>query len=190
MKLACNRPKRISWAHQRASAWSGFRPGTFLTWAALTKNTVKGSSSRLETGFQYSPVLSMATWVMLASVSQAAQLSRARVIVPNVLSSMIPSASRPVGAGIMRQAVIRCLWTSKPAHRVNTTSILHLHAPKGLAGYPERERLPGVLHFPGGSWRQCVVPAGIQVQFCHRLGAPIRTRPHTQSLGGHSLVFL
>ena len=43
---------------------------------------------------------------------------------------------------------------------------------------------------PPGSWRQFVVPAGIQVQFCHRLGAPIRTRPHTQSLRGHSTVFL
>src|SRR5215510_5121548 len=91
----------------------------------------------------------MATWVMLASVSQSAKLSRSRVIVPNVLSSIIPSASWPVGSGIMRQAVILFLWTSKPAHRVNTTSILHLHAPKGLAGYPERERLPCVLHFPG-----------------------------------------
>src|SRR5215813_8283854 len=126
----------------------------------------------------------MATWVMLASVSQSAKTSRSRVMVPNVLSSIIPSASRPVGSGIMRQAVILFLWTSKPAHRVNTTSILHLHAPKGLAGYPERERLPCVLHFPGGSWRQFVVPAGIQVQFCHRLGTPIRTRPHTQSFKG------
>src|SRR5215475_6916219 len=132
----------------------------------------------------------MATWVMLASVSQSAKLRRSRVIVPNVLSSIIPSASWPLGSGIMRQAVILFLWTSKPAHRVNTTSILHLHAPKGLAGYPARARLPCVRHFPGGSWRPCVVPAGIQVQFCHRLGAPIRTRPHTQSFGGHSIVFL
>src|SRR5215510_6076363 len=132
----------------------------------------------------------MATWVMLASVSQSAKTSRSRVMVPNVLSSIIPSASWPVGSGIMRQAVILFFWTSKPAHRVNTTSILHLHALKGLAGYPERERLPCVLHFPGGSWQQFVVPAGIQVQFCHRLGAPIRTRPHTQSFGGHSIVFL
>src|SRR5262249_14346311 len=81
-------------------------------------------------------------------------------------------------------------WTSKPAHRVNTTSILHLHAPKGLAGYPERERLPCVLHFPGGSWRQFVVPAGIQVQFCHRLRGPIRKRPHTPSLWWHSFPVL
>src|SRR5262247_2109846 len=184
MKLACNRLKRISLASQRASALSVFRPGTFLTWAALTKNTVKVSSRRLETGFQYSPVLSMATWVMLASVSQSAKLSRSRVMVPNVLSSIIPSASRPVGSGIMRQAVILFLWTSKPAHRVNTTSISHLHALMGLAGYPEQKRLPCVLHFPGGSWQQFVVPAGIQVQFCHRLGAPIRTRPHTQSFRG------
>src|SRR5919108_5522760 len=139
-------------------------------------------------GGVYSPVLSIATWVILASVSQSAKPSRSRVMVPNVLSSMIPSALWPVGSGIIRQAVILFLWTSKPAHRVNTTSILHLHAPKGLAGYPARERLPCVLHFPGGSWRQWVVPAGIQVQLCHRLGAPIRTRPHDQPGSAHSNV--
>src|SRR4029453_4276446 len=132
----------------------------------------------------------MATGVMCASVSQSAKTSRSRVIVPNVLSSMIPSASWPVGSGIIRQAVILFLWTSKPAQRVNTTSILHLHAPKGLAGYPERERLPCVLHFPGGSGGPFVVAGGRRVQFCHRLGAPIRTRPHTQSFRGHSIVFL
>ena len=41
---------------------------------------------------------------------------------------------------------------------------------------------------PGGSWRQWVVPAGIQVQLCHRLGAPIRTRPHDQPCRAHSTV--
>src|SRR5215471_18309264 len=99
-------------------------------------------------GGVYSPVLSIATWVMLASVSQSAKTSRSRVMVPNVLSSMIPSASWPVGSGIIRQAVILFLWTSKPAHRVNTTSISHLHAPTGLAGYPEQKRLPCVRDFP------------------------------------------
>src|SRR5215471_5981296 len=105
-------------------------------------------------------------------------------MVPHVLRSIIPSASRPVGAGIMRQAVIRCLWTSKPAHRVNTTSISHLHARKGLAGYPEPKRLPGVRAFPEEAGDSL---GGQQVS---RLGAPIRTRPHTQSFQGHSLVFL
>src|SRR5262252_3744777 len=132
----------------------------------------------------------MATCVLLASVSQSANASSSSVIVPNSRSSARPSASCPVGSGTSRHAVMLFLWTSKPAHRVNTTSISHLHAPKGLAGYPERERLPCVLHFPRGSGRQFVVPAGIQVQFCHRLGAPIRTRPHTQSFRGHSIVFL
>src|SRR5215813_9955170 len=89
----------------------------------------------------------MATWVMLASVSQSAKPSRSRVMVPNVLSSMIPSGSWPVGSGTIRQAVILFLWTSKPAHRVNTTSSPHLHASQGLAGYPEQERLPCVRDF-------------------------------------------
>src|SRR5262249_39681813 len=100
----------------------------------------------------------MATWVMLASVSQSATLSRSRVIVPNVLSSIIPSASRPVGSGIMRQAVILFLWTSKPAHRVNTPSILHPHAPKGLAGNPTPERAPLRAPLPpGGSGKLATV---------------------------------
>src|SRR5438132_7879289 len=63
-------------------------------------------------------------------------------------SSITHSASRPVGSGIVRQAVILFLWTSKPAHRVNTTSISHLQVLKGLAGYPEQKRLPCVRNFP------------------------------------------
>src|SRR5215813_1936401 len=90
----------------------------------------------------------MATWVILASVSQSAKLSKSRVIVPNVRSSAIPSASWPAGSGTIRQAVILFLWTSKPAHRRNTTSIVHLLTRRGLAGYPEQERLPCVLSFP------------------------------------------
>jgi hypothetical protein len=32
-----------------------------------------------------------------------------------------------------------------------------------------------------GRWQQFMLPAGIQVQFCRRLAAPIRTRPRDQS---------
>src|SRR5262244_3786865 len=85
---------------------------------------------------------------MLASVSQSANASRSRVIVPNGCSSVIPSAFCPVGSGTLRQAVILFLWTSKPAHRGNMTSMAHLHIGWGLAGYPEQERLPCVLDFP------------------------------------------
>src|SRR5215813_14965505 len=91
----------------------------------------------------------MATCVILASASQSANASNSRVIVPNVRSSASPSASWPVGSGTMRHAVMLFLWTSKPAHRVNTTSIAHLLTRRGLARYPERERLPCVLGFPG-----------------------------------------
>src|SRR5262244_1269525 len=99
-------------------------------------------------GSVYSPVLSMATCVLLASVSQSANASSSSVIVPNSRSSARPSASCPVGSGTSRHAVMLFVWTSTPAHRGNTTSIAHLHACMGLAGYPERERLPCVLHFP------------------------------------------
>src|SRR5262249_12688677 len=73
--------------------------------------------------------------------------SRSRVIVPNCCSSGLPSAFCPVGSGTIRQAVMLFLWTSKPAHRGNTTSMAHLHIRWGLAGYPEQERLPCVLDF-------------------------------------------
>src|SRR5262245_57224643 len=109
---------------------------------------------------------------MLASVSQSAKLSRSRVMVPNIRSSLSPSASWPVGSGTIRQAVILFLWTSKPAHRRNTTSIAYLLTRRGLAGYPERERLPCVLGFPGeagdSGWCQqvsrssCVTGSGHQ----------------------------
>src|SRR5215813_6882724 len=49
---------------------------------------------------------------------------------------------------IAKLATSYFLWTSKPAHRVNTTSISHLYAPQGLAGYPEQKRLPCVRDFP------------------------------------------
>src|SRR5919109_1125572 len=91
----------------------------------------------------------MATCVILASASQSANASHARVIVPNGRSSASPSASWPVGAGTMRHAGMLFLWTSQPAHRVTITSIAHLLTRRGLAGDPERERLPGVLGFPG-----------------------------------------
>src|SRR5262249_60696877 len=112
----------------------------------------------------------MATWGMLASVSQSAKPSRSRVIVPNVLSSMIPSASWPVGSGTIRQAVILFLWTSKPAHRVNTTSSPHLHASQGLAGNPEEKKLPFVPRFLGGTWHRFWCREGSRCRFVAGLG--------------------
>ena len=42
------------------------------------------SSSRFQSGFQYTPVLSIATWVQPAASSQSASASRSAVIVPKV----------------------------------------------------------------------------------------------------------
>jgi hypothetical protein len=40
----------------------GLATGTALMWAALTTSSSKRASSRLWTGFQNEPVLSVATW--------------------------------------------------------------------------------------------------------------------------------
>jgi hypothetical protein len=45
-KLACSSPERLNVAHHRASALSVCRPGTWLTCAALTTNTIKVPSRR------------------------------------------------------------------------------------------------------------------------------------------------
>src|SRR5262249_22206163 len=132
----------------------------------------------------------MATWGMLASVSQSAKPSRSRVIVPNVLSSMIPSASWPVGSGTIRQAVILFLWTSKPAHRVNTTSMPHLHASQGLAGYPEQERLPCVLDFPQEAGHSLLCRQGSRASSVAGSGRPSQNSPPTQSFGTYSTLLL
>jgi hypothetical protein len=70
------------WSHWQS--WTSvFRPGTFLTWRAFTRQTSKPRVSRSwNRGIQYTPVDSIATEVTPASCSQAARARRSSVKVP------------------------------------------------------------------------------------------------------------
>jgi hypothetical protein len=73
----------------------------------------------------------MATGVMPASTNQSDKARRSTVIVPNSLSSMTPSACRPVGSGVTRHAITVFFCTSNPAPWVKITSMGHLRVRRG-----------------------------------------------------------
>ena len=60
-RLGLSSPASSSWQSHCASWTSVLRPGTCLTWRALTSRHLKRSSSTAHTGFQYTPVASIAT---------------------------------------------------------------------------------------------------------------------------------
>src|SRR5215471_4942632 len=66
-------------AIQVASLTSLLRPGTFLMCAALASTSSNSPSSRCHTGFQYTPVASIAMCVQPASRSQSASDNNPRV---------------------------------------------------------------------------------------------------------------
>ena len=70
MKLGRSNPCLRRSAIHSASFTSVLRPGTALMWCAFTTHTVNRSSNRLTIGFQYTPVLSIATCVTSISPSQ------------------------------------------------------------------------------------------------------------------------
>ena len=100
---------------------------TFRICWALASTSVNDSSRMCHTGFQYTPVASIATCVQPASVRHAASSSRPAVVVANSRCSVVtvrPAATRT-------QAFTRREWTSNPAHRGYKTSIRHLLLDKG-----------------------------------------------------------
>src|SRR4029453_17116406 len=74
----------------------------------------------LYTGFQNTPVDSMATWVTPNSPSHLPRSSRSPVIVPNVRTSFVTC---PASSRIRTHATTVFLCTSNPAHRLKITSI-------------------------------------------------------------------
>ena len=119
-KLARSRPCASSSASQTASLTSLLRPGTFFTCAAFARSSSKSPSERIcQTGFQYTPVASIATGVTPFSASQSANPNRPAVVAAKVFTSVttLPSlASRT-------QATTVSLWTSRPAQRGCRSSI-------------------------------------------------------------------
>ena len=130
-------------AIQAASFRSLLRPGTFRMCCALASTSVNDSSSSrtCHTGFQYTPVASIATCVQPASVSQAASSSRPAVVVANSRCSVV--TFRP--AAMRTHAFTHREWTSNPAHRGYKTSIRHLLLAKALAWSPPVRNLQGAL---------------------------------------------
>src|SRR5918999_5343795 len=177
----------MGFASQWASALSVLRPGTCFTWAALTRKMVTLPSRRLYTGRQYSPVLSIATWVIPASANQSDKASKSGVIVPNSRSSMRPSACWPAGSGVTRHAITVFLCTSNPAQWGKITSMHHLRQLGGLAGYPDIVILSCVLRFPreAGDNPWSLGVSGVQL-YC-RLAAPTYQRPHGQPMWPQSI---
>jgi len=121
MKLASIRLWRRKWASLRPSLRSVFFPGKLLTCCAFARITVKCSSSRLNTGFQYGPVLSMATWLHSFSSSQSRIFSSSATV---VLYCLVSSVAVLLAAPKLKQHTTYFLPTSMPAHRSNTASIM------------------------------------------------------------------
>src|SRR5262249_12294461 len=82
---------------QSESLTSLLRPGTFLMCAAFASTSLKSSSDNMcQTGFQYTPVASIATCAHLVSVSHSDSAIRLAVVVANVRISLtrLPSITR------------------------------------------------------------------------------------------------
>ena len=118
--LPRSRPCRRRSAIHSQSRTSVFRPGTALMCWALTRSSSKRPSNRFQIGCQYTPVLSIATWVQPAAASQSAKASRSSVIVPKVRTAW---RGRRPGRGVTRQATTVFLCTSSPQHRSYSASM-------------------------------------------------------------------
>jgi hypothetical protein len=101
----------------------GLASGRSLDVGRVDDEELEASSRMLCTGFQYEPVLSMATWVTASSASQPTRASSSRVVVPKVRTAR--SACAP-GPGMSRHATTVRLWTSSPAQRGWTTCMARL----------------------------------------------------------------
>jgi hypothetical protein len=112
-KLARMRPCASRSASQVASFTSVLRPGTFLTCIALASTSSNASARTAQTGFQYTPVASMAACVTPWPASQRARRSSSTVVVPNVSTKR----SMPWPWTTRAQATTPSRCTSMPAQR-------------------------------------------------------------------------
>jgi len=101
-------------ASHSASVRSVFRPGTFLTARALHSHTVNVDSSAYTTGFQYTPVASIATSFTHLSASHASS-SRSPAVV--VVNRSFSKTTPPRGPRLRTHATTLSRWTSSPATR-------------------------------------------------------------------------
>src|SRR5262245_42636863 len=113
-KLDRIRPCANRSASQVASFTSLLRPGTFFTCAAFARINANRPSRMCQTGFQYTPVASIATCVHPALSSHSASANNPCVVVGK------RRTSRSTLRLLMRrrQATTSTLCTSRPAHRL------------------------------------------------------------------------
>src|SRR5919201_570625 len=88
-----------------------------------TRTAWPSSSSTLNTGHQYTPVLSMATCSTCCVCSQALNARKDAVMVLNVRTCR---CTRPSACVLSTQATTVSLWTSNPQHRSYTTCMVPL----------------------------------------------------------------
>src|SRR5713226_2550507 len=118
MKLALSKPWRNKVAIHWLSKISVLRPGmAFMCWA-LTRMTSKVDSKMLKTGLQYTPVLSMATWLTSCSLNQSESASKPAVVAAKVRTSRLTLPLSPV---LSMQATTVFLCTSRPAQHACKT---------------------------------------------------------------------
>jgi len=119
-------------ASQVASFTSLLRPGTFFTCAAFARTRENRPSRMCQTGFQYTPVASIATCVHPPRSSHSASSKRPCVVV----------GKRPTSRSTFRlltrrrQATTSTLCTSRPAHR-----LCNVFMPRSILGCGRREAL-------------------------------------------------
>src|SRR5262245_22138288 len=113
-KLDWIRPCANRSASQVASFTSLLRPGTFFTCAAFARISANRPSRMCQTGFQYTPVASIATCVHPALSNHSASANNPCVVVGKRRTSR--SALRLLIR--RRQATTSTLCTSRPAHRL------------------------------------------------------------------------
>src|SRR3712207_613257 len=109
---------------------------------ALASTSVRSpSDSTCQTGFQYTPAASIATWVQPHSANQSASASRPGVVVPKLRTSVrVPPASARRTA-----AATPSLCTSSPAQRGWRTSITPALQHRRRRRTPWMQTLDGAL---------------------------------------------
>src|SRR5262245_15241662 len=166
-KLARTSPCANNSDSHLASFTSVLRPGTFFTCAAFARTSSKPlSASTCHTGFQYTPVASIATCVQPFCSSHSPNSMRPAIVVANVRTKCDAS----LAAARRTHATTVSLCTSKPAQRRYITSMTaspvappawgtfiensikrapdhegHWHI-QGCSQYPRSNSLPGSQH--------------------------------------------
>src|SRR5215207_9033643 len=147
-KLGRMRPWASRSASHVASFTSVLRPGTALTGWALASTSSKSPAKTAQTGFQYTPVASIATAVTPWPVSHSESRSNSAVVVAKVSTNR----TTPPASAKRTQATMVSRWMSSPAQRVEDVhDRLPLRtAPAGSPGQSNsRMRAPALK--PGNS---------------------------------------